>query len=64
MDDSKLKLNPDKTEFIMFGSPSQPNKVSHGIQNNILGNFLTRVGSVRNLGVLFYSTLSFSYQVA
>ena len=55
---NKLKLNPDKTEFIVFGSK---NSVKNS--TNILGNFLSPVGEVRNLGEWFDSDFSFSRHV-
>ena len=48
---NKLKLNPDKTEFIVFGSKIHREKPNKSIPVNILGNFLSPVGVVRNLGV-------------
>ena len=46
-----LKLNPDKTEFIVFGSKIQHKKLNKSFPVNILGNFISPVGAVRNLGV-------------
>ena len=40
MDPSKLKLNPDKTEFTVFGSKVLINQFSHFFPVNILGNLL------------------------
>ena len=37
---NKLKLNPDKTEFIVFGSKSQREKLNHSFPVNILGNLI------------------------
>ena len=48
---NKLKLNPDKTEFIVFGSKSQHEKINHSLPVNILGNVLSPVDAVRVLGV-------------
>ena len=64
MAESKLKLNPDKTEFILFGSKSQRSELSHVFPVNILGNDLSPVDKVRNLGVIFDSGFSFSDQVS
>ena len=36
----KLKLNPDKTEFIVFDSKVLRNKLSHSFPVNILGNLI------------------------
>ena len=50
---SKLKLNPEKTEFIVFGSKAQLLKISSHFPVSILGSLLHPVDSVRNLGVWF-----------
>ena len=48
---SKLRLNPGKTEFIVFGSKAQRQKISSHFPVSILGSLLHPVDSVRNLGV-------------
>ena len=60
---NKLKLNPDKTEFIVYGSKSQREKLNHSFPVNILGNLISPVDAVRNLGVWFDSDFSFSCHV-
>ena len=60
---NKLKLNPDKTEIIVFGSKSQQEKLNHSFPANILGNLISPVDAVRNLGVWFDSDFSFSCHV-
>ena len=60
---SKLKLNTDKTEFIVFGSKIQREKLNKSFPVNILGYFLFPVGAVRNLGVWFDNEFSFSRHV-
>ena len=60
---NKLKINPDKTEFIVFGSKSQREKLNHSFPVNILGNLISPVDAVRNLGVWFDSDFSFSCHV-
>ena len=62
MSSSKLKLNPDKTEFILFGSKKQRERLNACFPIDILGNPLHPTESVRNLGVWFDSDLSFSKQ--
>ena len=57
---SKLKLNPEKTEVIVFGSMSQRQKISSLFPVSILGSPLHPVDSVRNLGVWFDAEFSFS----
>ena len=48
---SKLKLNPDKTEFIIFGSKRERNKLKACFPIDILGSPLCLLDSVKNLGV-------------
>ena len=60
---SKLKLNPEKTEFIVFGSKAQCQKISSHFPVSILGSLLHLVDSVRNLGVWFDADFSFSEHI-
>ena len=60
---SKLKLNPDKTEFIIFGLKRQRDKLRACCPINILGSPLCPVDSVKNLGVWFDSDFSLSKHV-
>ena len=60
---SKLKLNPEKTELIVFGSKAQRWKISSHFPVSILGSLLHLVDSVRNLGVWFDVEFSFSEHV-
>ena len=53
MSASKLKLNPDKTEFILFGSKKQRERLNACFPIDILGSPLHPTESVRNLGVWF-----------
>ena len=64
MDSSKLKLNPDKTEFMVFGSKVLCNQLSHFFPVNILCNLLSPSDKVRNLGFIFNSSFRFSSQVS
>ena len=63
MSTSKLKLNPDKTEFIIFGPKRQRDKWKACFPINFLGSPLSPVDSVRNLGVWFDSDFSLSMHV-
>ena len=63
MSASKLKLNPDKTEFIIFGSKKQREMLNTCFPIDILSNPLHPTESVRNLGVWFDSDFSFSKHV-
>ena len=47
----------------MFGSKSQREKLNHSFPINILGNLISPVDAVRNLGVWFDSDFSFSCHV-
>lgn len=59
MDLNKLKLNPDKTEFIFFGTSKLLSHLSPHLPSTILGSKITCSPSVRNLGVLFDTELTF-----
>ena len=61
---SKLKLNPDKTEFILIGSKINCKQLLPYFPINILGNQVSPAPSVRNLGVLFDSNFKFSNHVS
>ena len=63
MSTSKLKLNPDNTEFIIFGSKRQRDKLKACFPIDILGNSLCPSDSVKNLGVWFDSDFSLSKHV-
>ena len=63
MSASKLKLNLDKTEFMLFVSTKQRERLNACFPIAILGNPLHPTESVRNLGVWFDSDFSFSKHV-
>ena len=63
MSTSKLKLNPDKTKFIIFGSKRQRDKLKACFPIDFLGKLLCPVDSVKNLGVWFASDFSLSKHV-
>ena len=63
MSASKLKLNPDKTEFILFDSKKQRERLNACFPIDILGNLLHPTESVRNLVCVFDSDFSFSKHV-
>ena len=62
MSTSKLKLNPDKTEFIIFGL-KRTDKLKACFPIDILGSPLSPVDSVKNLGVWLDSDFSLSKHV-
>ena len=61
---NKLKLNPEKTEFILIGSKNNCKQLLPYFPVNILGNQVSPAQSVRNLGVIFDSNFSFSDNVS
>ena len=61
---NKLKLNPDKTEFILIGSQRNCNQLLPHFPISILGNQVSPAQSVRNLGVVFDSNFNFSNHVS
>ena len=54
MSENKLKLNPDKTEFIVFGAKDRHKWLSDSLPVNILGNCLSPADVVRNLVVCLF----------
>ena len=60
---TKLKLNPDKTEFIVFGSKRQQAELAPFSPADILVNGLVPAVTFKNLGVKLYSWLDMSKQV-
>ena len=58
-----LKLNPDKTEFIIFGSHAQLKKLYPYLPVRIFGNFMHPTVVVKNLGVWFDASFSFADHV-
>ena len=64
MKSSKLKLNSNKTEFIIIGTKQQRNKLSNHFPVKLLDNDISRSDSVRNLGVIFDSDFSFHKHIS
>ena len=60
---NKLKLNADKTEFIIYRSKTQRERLKTFLPINILGESLMPSEYVKNLGVWFDSNFSFSKHV-
>ena len=60
---NKLKLNPDKTEFILIGSKNNRKQLLPHFPIDILGNQVSPAQSVKNLRVLFDSNFTFSDHV-
>ena len=55
MSANKLKLNPEKAEFILIGSKNNCKQLLPHFPINILGNQVSPAQSVRNFGVVFDS---------
>ncbi len=64
MSANKLKLNPDKTEFIVFGHEAQRKTLSSLFPVDILDNKLSPSYSVRNLGVKLDSGLDMAQHIS
>ena len=56
---SKLKLNPDKTEFILIGTKAQRDKFNKYFPTKLLDQDVTPTDSARNLGVEFDKDFNF-----
>ena len=63
MQDDFLKLNDDKTEFMLIGSSQQLAKVTVP-RITIGGSVISPVTKARNLGVVFDSAMSLNYHVS
>ena len=63
MFEDKLKLNPRKTEVIVFGSMDKYKWLKDSFPVDTLGNCLSQTDVVHNLGVLFNSKCSFTNHV-
>ena len=57
---SMLESNPDKTEFIIFGSHVQLKKLDSNILITIFGNFIHLAVIVKNLSVWFDAIFFFA----
>ena len=61
--ESVLKLNHDKTEFIIFGSHAQLKKLDSYLHVRIFGYSMHPAAVVKNLGVWFDANFSFADHV-
>ena len=59
-----VKLNSDKTEFIIIGTKQQRHKLCNHFPVKLLDNDICPSDSVRNLGVVFDSDFSFHKHVS
>ena len=64
MAQSKLKLNPSKTEFLLIGSKLQREKFFYLFPFAVLDNEMNPADSARNLGVFFDNGLNFSQHIS
>ena len=64
MNDNLLKLNPDKTEFLLIGSNAQREGLMHLFPAPIMGENLVPSCSARNLGVVFNSDMSLAEHIS
>jgi len=61
---NKLTINYSKTQFIVFGTKSATAALKKKQPTIVFGdNLLECKSQVKNLGVIFDSTLSFEYQI-
>jgi len=58
-----LKLNMDKTEIIFIGTPSLTSNISTNFTCEIAGSHIKTSNTVKNLGVIIDSTLSFQSHI-
>ena len=61
---NKLKLNPDKTEFILIGSKYSRKQLHLLFPHDILGNKVSPASNVKNLGVVFDPNLTLTDHIS
>ena len=61
---NKLKLNPDKTEFILIGSKHSRKQLHSLFPTDILGNKVAPASNVKNLGVVFNPNLALTDHIS
>ena len=61
---NKLKLNPDKTEFILIGSKYSRKQIHSLFPTDILGNKVSSASNVKNLGVVFDPNLTLTDHIS
>ena len=64
MTDIKLKLNADKTEFLIIGTPKQCGKLYGFFTSCILSQNITPAASAKNLGVTFDKNFNFRQHIS
>ena len=63
MDGAKLKLNPEKTEFIIIGDRQARESLIQKFPTQLLGNSISPTNTVKNLGVTFDSGNTFTSHI-
>ena len=64
MIDSKLKLNADKTDFLIVGTPKQCGILDGFIPIRILSQNVTPAASANNLGIAFDKNFNFRQHIS
>ena len=64
MKNSKLKLNADKTEFLIIGTSTQRAKLDGFFPTHIVSQSITPATSVLNLGVTFDENFNFKQHIS
>ena len=64
MRSSKLKLNPDKTEVLLFGTKLHRKEFMKHFPAKLLDQEITPTDSARNLGVVFDGGLNFREHIS
>ena len=59
----KLKLNPEKTEFIIVGDRQARESLINKFPTQLLGNSISLTDTVKNLGVTFDSGNTFTSHI-
>ena len=63
MDGVRLKLNPEKTEFIIIGNRQARESIMQKFPTQFLGNSISPTNEVKNLGVTFDSGNTFASHI-
>ena len=63
MDDGRLKLNTEKTEFTVIGDRQARESLVQKFTTRFLGNFISPTNKVKNLGVTFDSGNTFASHI-
>ena len=64
MKNSKLKLNADKTEFLIIGTSTQRTKLDGFFPTHILSQSITQAALVLNIGVTFDENFNFKQHIS